>query len=70
MTYCIFVLLTLWFQDITSLGHSHCSFTPEISGKRWNIVSTVRWERTVETNVILKYFHINFLAPEFYISFK
>lgn len=59
MTYCIFVLLTLWLQDITSLGHSHSSFAPEICGKRWNIISTVRWERTIETNVILKCVLIN-----------
>jgi hypothetical protein len=59
MTYWIFVLLTPWLQDITSFGHSHRSFTPEICGKRWNIVSTVRWERTIETNVILEYVRIN-----------
>lgn len=64
MTYCIFVVLALWLQDITSLGHSHRSFVPEICGKRWNIVSTVRWERTIETNVILKYVHINAFCGE------
>jgi len=61
MTYCIFVLLTLRLQDITSLGNSHHSFAPEICGKRWNIVSTVRWERTIENDVILKYVLINAL---------
>jgi hypothetical protein len=59
MTYCIFVLLTLWLQDITSLGHSYRSVAPEVCGKRRNIVWTVRWERTIENNEMLKYVHIN-----------